>query len=399
MPAIQRLTALLLGSASCFAQTYVVDAQNGPGANFVEISQAVATVPDGAVLVVRPGAYQGFAITAKSIAILGGGAVTVSGDTVVSGTLAHQTVTLRNLTWSSFANDAPLQVQNCAGLVTLEGLHMPTSPVFSSVNPFFGVTYHTKSSFRATACDRLTLRQGTFYSPVISNSNAVVQSSVLQGQGAGVHNNQHVVGAHAGLSFLGGSLQVTGTTQLLGGIGLGFGLVSSPAGAALSMGGGSDVRLLSGSLVGGDGGGLFGTGGAVVSGFGGTLRMDPRVFTQSTNSSPFAIPAVITPMPAVVVNGGAIGATATAAVATDAGNLTILLLGLPGPVTSLPGIVGAFWLSPTAFSFHTIGLGPLTGSLTVPSNATLVGLPLVWQAVVDQSGQLLASNPAVTVVH
>jgi len=77
MPAIQRPRALLLGSAACFAQTYVVDAQNGPGANFVEISQAVATVPDGAVLVVRPGAYQGFAINGKSIAVLGSGSVTV----------------------------------------------------------------------------------------------------------------------------------------------------------------------------------------------------------------------------------------------------------------------------------------------------------------------------------
>ena len=37
------------------AQTYVVDRSNGAGTHFTDLPQATATVPDGAVLLVRPG--------------------------------------------------------------------------------------------------------------------------------------------------------------------------------------------------------------------------------------------------------------------------------------------------------------------------------------------------------
>src|SRR5437762_9224013 len=44
-------------SSTAIAQTFIVDAANGPGTNFTEIATAVAAVPDGAVLMVRAGSY------------------------------------------------------------------------------------------------------------------------------------------------------------------------------------------------------------------------------------------------------------------------------------------------------------------------------------------------------
>ena len=49
------LLAFLLPLASALvAQTYVVDAANGPGSQFTDLPTAVAAVPDGATLLVRP---------------------------------------------------------------------------------------------------------------------------------------------------------------------------------------------------------------------------------------------------------------------------------------------------------------------------------------------------------
>src|SRR5262249_16381857 len=52
-------------------QTFIVDAANGPGAQFTDLSTAVAAVPDGSVLLVRPGNYTGFSVTGKGLSIVG----------------------------------------------------------------------------------------------------------------------------------------------------------------------------------------------------------------------------------------------------------------------------------------------------------------------------------------
>ncbi len=57
------LTAPTSGLA---AQAYVVDVNGGAGANFTSITAAVAAVPDGAILRVRPGDYvESVVVTAK----------------------------------------------------------------------------------------------------------------------------------------------------------------------------------------------------------------------------------------------------------------------------------------------------------------------------------------------
>ena len=60
----------LLFAAPLAAQTFVVDAAGGAGSSFTNMPAAIALVPDGATLLVRPGHYGSFSISAKSLTIL-----------------------------------------------------------------------------------------------------------------------------------------------------------------------------------------------------------------------------------------------------------------------------------------------------------------------------------------
>jgi pectin methylesterase-like acyl-CoA thioesterase len=69
-PLLHAAGAALL-SLAAGAQTFVVDAANGPGAHFTEITAALQAVPEGAVLRVRAGDYASFTIDGRSVTVLG----------------------------------------------------------------------------------------------------------------------------------------------------------------------------------------------------------------------------------------------------------------------------------------------------------------------------------------
>lgn len=102
-PSMHALFPGLLLTALASAQTFVVDAQSGPGSQFTSIAAAVAAVPSGSVLLVRPGTYAPFSIVGKGLAILGTNGVVISGTfyapvtVTVSATAANQPVVLRDL--------------------------------------------------------------------------------------------------------------------------------------------------------------------------------------------------------------------------------------------------------------------------------------------------------------
>ena len=99
------LFALL--AAAVPAQTFVVDANNGPGTNFTTIGAAIAAVPDGAVLRVRAGHYveSSLVIRGKSLAILGDGGVDIEVPALPHPTIEllgpQQSVVLRRLASTS----------------------------------------------------------------------------------------------------------------------------------------------------------------------------------------------------------------------------------------------------------------------------------------------------------
>ena len=62
--------ALFLSPVALQAQSYIVDVNGGPGHHYTDLPEAVAAVPDGAVLWVRPGDYSRFTLAKKGLKIL-----------------------------------------------------------------------------------------------------------------------------------------------------------------------------------------------------------------------------------------------------------------------------------------------------------------------------------------
>lgn len=75
---------MLLLATSLLPTIWIVDAQNGPGTDFLDLPAAVAVAQTGDTLLVRAGVYTAFAVTGKALTIRGEGAAT----TLVQGTSA-----------------------------------------------------------------------------------------------------------------------------------------------------------------------------------------------------------------------------------------------------------------------------------------------------------------------
>ena len=167
--------ASLLGcfASAALAQTFIVDAANGPGTHFTEIATAVAVVPDGAVLDVRAGNYASFTIASKGMSVLCASGVTVPSGlgVTVTGTTATQTVLLRGLR-SAYG---PLSLVGCQGLVVLQDCDsFPSGRIevtgcaqVHAANCLFGGFYGTGAT--------------------IDNSTAVFRDCVVTGGYDGMH--------------------------------------------------------------------------------------------------------------------------------------------------------------------------------------------------------------------
>ncbi len=404
---MRSLLATALLAASAVSQTFIVDAGNGPGTNFTSIAAALAVVPEGATLLVRSGSYSGFAVT-RSVAILGDSGVAITGRVQVTATTAQQPVTLRNLQWPGFANNQqPLELDSCGGAVLLENLQLPPSPcvpnpIFPGCSWIAGLTAHQ--------CDQLTIRNCTLHTIFLNSCDSVLESTTCLGQPAGVINpsNGQIAPATAAIVLTAGRLQIVGgSTRVVGGDGISGGLVQAWAAPAVRTSGNVDLRLLDGTLAGGLGGGPFGCCGAeaVRGQNAGIARIDPRVVLMSQQTNPVAGIAVVNgPMPAVTSTGGTAGGSLSAVVDAEIGAVVVLVVGFPGPATTMPPFADPFWFDPTAYAFLAFGVQsagqPIQGSVALPPSTMFEGLRLNWQAVaIGLATGNQASNPSVSLVR
>ncbi|HTF88461.1 MAG TPA: hypothetical protein VK843_08630 [Planctomycetota bacterium] len=114
------VTALLAFAGIANATTWIVDINNGAGANFLQIRDAVVASQPGDVIIVRPGAYSplsgAYAIN-KGITIIGQGTVTVGilgiNDVDIRNLPAGETVVAVNLTVRGW------WITTCLGSVTI----------------------------------------------------------------------------------------------------------------------------------------------------------------------------------------------------------------------------------------------------------------------------------------
>lgn len=376
-----RLLGLLALVSSLSAQTFVVDAAGGPGANFTSIAAAVAAVPDGAVLVVRPGDYGSFAITAKSLTILGEpdarlvGSSVVGASVSISGLAAGQRVVVRGLdSVSHFQAMGGVSCQNCSGSILLDGLRWG-----------FG-----SGAFRLDVdqCAQVQVGDCEFRGTNATHGARVVASDVhflrthLQG---GTPAGLPAVG-RPGLEQVGGRVQVVAST-VVGGAGL-----FAAGGSAVSMLGG-DLRVV-GSTVLQPGSGA--PNGLAIAGAG-VARVDPAIALSQVAPG---VAWTATAMPHLTSAGGALSLTASATLGGSAGDLGLIALGVPDAPVFVPGWSDPLWLA-NPFLMDVAVLGaPFVFSVGVPFDPTLEGLCFAWQGFsLDANFLLQVSNPAWFVVY
>jgi hypothetical protein len=217
------------------ASTLVVDANGGPGAQFLDIGSAVAAAAPGDVILVHAGTYPAF-VSSKGLTILGQGAVIVNGQIALVGVPQFERSALLALQTQSLIVDScsgPVLVQDVQVHGELRSISTPdlrlrnvsnTPPQGAPTNGF------SVESTRAEIVG-CTLRGSSGLSNGESGGNGLVAYS-----GATLH----VVAS----DMTGGSGQDTQTTSVsAGGGGTGTALVNSSA-----------LHIVGGSSRGGYGG-------------------------------------------------------------------------------------------------------------------------------------------------
>lgn len=366
-----RSAVALLGLAAAgAAQTFIVDANNGPGTSFTDLPPAVAAVPDGAVLDVRAGTYSAFAIVGKGLSVVFASGASVIGrigtplTVSVSNTSAAQPVLLRRM---QSVQGTPVDLSSCQGLVLLEDCTVPDG---SGNGPV--LTISTCAQVEVTRC---SFGNGgyTLTGAILDHSCVVIRQSTICGGVPGVRSTTC-------------SLQLIDTS------------VGSFAGffplTAVQLQGG-DLRMVGGSLY-----SFFSY---AVSGTG-TARIDPNVvFTGPTGNGGVSPTIQLTnpTMPAVEATDGPLGSSVSVDLRGPAGDFGALLAGLPGPPLSFPGIADPSWMLPgtevvCATAILAAGTS-LSITVPVPNVPALRGLRVVWQgASFGAVNGIQASNPAVT---
>lgn len=392
---IKLLTVALFATCGA-AQTFVVDAANGPGTNFTDIAAAVAAVPDGATLLVRPGIYGPFSIAAKGLTLLGGPGVDVTGSGAlppaveVRNTAAAQSVVVSGVRLASC--DGAVSVRNCAGPVLLEGVDASLGTCF--------LTGTRASSFGIWTCAQVLVSRCVGWNSWAANSDVVFELCTLRGSGSYcLHGScSH---SNPGLELTGGSAQIV-SGSLTGGAGFSPLSPFSNNQPALSLIG-ATARVMAPATL--DATGYAGMAPAPAIAGTGSLRLDPAVVLTTT-----AVPAIASTvglqtatMPTVLGQSAAPNSTLFAAALGPIGDVVVLVVGLPGAAATVPGFTDAFWIDPAVHHFHAIGVPrpgvPVLGAVAVPNVAALRGLRIAWQAASIGSAGTMASNPTWTLVR
>jgi hypothetical protein len=384
---VSLVVSLVLVSGTAAQQMFVVGPSGGPGVQFTQINTAVAAVPDGSVLLVQPGNYAAVVIAAKGVTILANGAQCPS--VTIQGTQSWQSVVVRGLRLDPQALFPQWVVQSAAGRVTIDGHGLPAS-YGSFTMPLIRISQSAQVCIQgmevtgAPACRvansrvvfercRLIGRDFFFAQPNVYLAQVALESTLSDVQFA--HGNMH-----------GGSF--------------GSGAVLGEPAAVIA---GGSLRIL-GSATHSVVGGTSGTGPTAgmptfaIVGFG-SVRADPAIplvgGVQQATLTQVAMPSLLSQ---AAGPGGVLTAQRFGAL----GSGYAIAVGLPGPVTAVPGAADPLWLDPQAYAVMQFGVTttttPIMVQLPVPNQSSLRGFQMVWQTVDVGTQGIAPSNPSPTLI-
>lgn len=397
------LALLSSASAGLPAQTFIVDAQGGPGSHYKDLAKAVAAVPSGAVLRVRDGSYPTpFSISNKSITIIGDSRAVLVGDRVTIGPLrASDRVLIARLKIHASGSFPPgLLVQNAAGEIVLHDVEINSGGWLVSTRAF--------SEFQS--CANVQIWHGTFAGPVdLVNSSVQVSSASFAGQDGGWPLGNELSPMPA-MRQSGGRLQLS-SCSLKGGNGtwlVSCGFPRDHTGqhgeAAVRVGNQGALTLFRSTLTGGDGsrgvqpcspaknGGpavslaastLLALGAGLAGGNGGAGGGQPGPPVAKDAGSRVTVDGKALPPVTAVTGTVAPGADIQLSVKGRPGSVALLLLGVDSTILDLAPVgVGHLYCIPSL----------ILGQFVLPANGELripVRVPKGWPFNVATFGQFL----------
>lgn len=389
-----------LSVAAAAQRTWIVDANNGPGTDFVNLPPALAAASDGDVLLVRPGAYRAFA-TSKGVTILGTpGQTRVLGSYFVeamsvAGLPAGRTFRARDLTFVGSA-------EQMIGLMANQG-----AVVLEAMDADIGTPILT---FAVASCQTVTLRDCGKASPacgvMVNRSRVSIVDCRLRGIDAAGDPRVASWRASSALMVDTGAVVEVADTVLTGGDGVAIWPYLGdywPSAAAVSLNGG-DLRLRAGAA-----GAVAAGNGAVVTlpvsaivGVG-RLRRDARVpVLPFAGAVPVAasVQDTVGSEPGLTLSGGALGLPLVL-VYTGTANQPVALAA--GTWAASGGAFGELWLDPGSLLLVSPLVADPAGvaawSVPLPNNPRLVGVTLGWQAAAPRGAALQFANPTASLLR
>ncbi|MCA8973085.1 MAG: hypothetical protein KDC98_00105 [Planctomycetes bacterium] len=374
-------SALLLAAlaAHAAAQTFVVDINNGPGTDFVEIAAAVAAVPDGAVLQVRPGTYGSFQIRAKSLSVVGGPGVYVSGSFFqltaieILDIASHQSVSIRDVGLAALLGLPRVGLRDCDGTVVLDAFHVMPDTVAA-----------IGGRLVVSGCQQVIVHESHI-------AARTLVESTIEAYGSNVVLDDCVLGTTSACIRQGGGRVQVKHCRLERESGV------FSTGAALMVLAGGELLLHGDTVL--DGANVA----SVTAGAGtGTIVLDPSTVLQGLASPAFDPNLTLAnrSIPRLDASTQARGGAASATLAVPAAGVGFLHVGFATSPVVLPGIVDPIWLAMPA-ALHAVGGSPaVAGGYSVPNAPWVLGVTVAWQGIVlDRNGGLAASNPAAYIHH
>ncbi len=375
------------------ADAIVVDDDGGAGVDHTTIVDALAAAIDGDLILVKDGAYSGFAVGDLTVTITAdaGATVSVTSGVTVSGLSSTRSVALYGLDIdANFGgigmilsnNDGPIHIERCviagSGVAVFQinhGVQMFNCDAVTFVECGIGV------GFDAGAYAGLTTSSSTvcLYECVISAGDAFIDQ---------------VPGA-AGCQVSSGFLFASGTT-FFGGRG-GDGIVQAPfmictdgsdGGAGLLVTGGADARVLDCTFIGGPGGAAGDAGcspGATGPGISGV-------------TTSYAVPAHTYDIPSPVREGDVAAFTING----EPGELVWIFFGVEQDPTFSNKLKGC--LSPPGDALLLfIGTLPASGQFVLPASVPIFAGSdcfQLWEQVLywNSPTKFKLSNPRLSVI-
>ncbi len=245
------LTALALASPTANADVIVIDAAQGPGFDFADLS-GLQAAQDGDLVLIRAGSYSGFfpLIDGRGFTIQAerGAQVRITSGLAIRNVTPGQSMTLRGLEFIGLG----LSLSDCAGPLLFEDCTLVGSGLLAAINPL-----------TATRCDELVFTHcdlGWSSNPQAESNTLTVNDSSLYAFGStlsgldefgSIFSAIHAVDSEL---FFSGSL-VVGGSGAPGRLGGPMGCTNGGPGATgITLLGSSSIEFIDSTLQGGAGG-------------------------------------------------------------------------------------------------------------------------------------------------